>query len=284
MSRLATTFRPLAASSLLAILLASSDTGAADGGWARWQAHDASSAKAIDHSAWETFLSVYVVAGADGINRVRYAAVDQESYRNLGRYVMQMGSVRISRHNRNEQFAYWVNLYNALTVKLVLDHYPVDSIRDIDISPGWFSRGPWGKPLIEVEGQALSLDHIEHRILRPIWRDPRVHYAVNCASLGCPNLLAEPFEADRLDAMLETAAHTYVNHPRGARVEGGELHVSSIYRWYEQDFGGSEAGVIAQLRRHADVDLAARLRFIRSIDGYDYDWRLNEAVKSPPPG
>jgi hypothetical protein len=159
----------------------------------------------------------------------------------------------------------------------VLDHDPVDSIRDIDISPGWFADGPWGKKLITVDGSDLSLDDIEHRILRPIWRDPRVHYAVNCAALGCPNLRPRPFTADRLDRMLTEGARAYVNHPRGARMTDDGLVVSSIYVWFQADFGGDDAGVIAHLKRYAKPGLAADLGAARGIDDHRYDWALNDA-------
>ena len=95
----------------------------------------------------------------------------------------------------------------------MLRFYPVDSIRDI--SSGFFSPGPWKKELLNVEGQSLTLNDIEHRILRPIWQDPRIHYAVNCASLGCPNLPVIAFSEDNTDAMLDRAAQQFINHPRG---------------------------------------------------------------------
>ncbi len=100
--------------------------------------------------------------------------------------VLILAATSADRLRRAEQFPFWINLYNALTVKVVLDHYPVEIIRDIDISPGLFADGPWGKKLVTVEGEALSLDDIEHRILRPIWKDPRLHYVLNCAALGVP--------------------------------------------------------------------------------------------------
>ncbi len=172
-------------------------------------------------------------------------------------------------------------LYNALTVKVVLDHYPVDGIRDIDFSPGLFADGPWDKKLVEIEGEDVSLNDIEHRILRPIWRDPRIHYAVNCASIGCPNLQPTAFTAANTDALLAAAAQAYVNHPRGARVEGGKLIVSSIYVWFQEDFGGNDAGVISHLRRYADPGLRSRLSRIERIGDHFYDWSLNGAPSKP---
>ena len=157
----------------------------------------------------------------------------------------------------------------------MLEHYPVASIRDIDISPGFFADGPWGKKQVTVEGEALSLDDIEHRILRPIWRDPRIHYAVNCASVGCPNLLPHAMTIENAEAFLEAAATAFINHPRGARIEEGKLYVSSIYDWFEADFGGGDAGVIAHLRSYAKGELATALKGLNLIEDDSYDWRLN---------
>jgi hypothetical protein len=184
----------------------------------------------------------------------------------------------VSRLNRNEQKAFWINLYNALTVKVILDHYPVKSIRDIDISPGLFSDGPWGKKLVSVEGEDISLDDIEHRILRPVWKDPRVHYGVNCASHGCPNLQPEAFTAENSDELLDKGAREFVNSPRGARIENGKLTVSSIYVWFKPDFGGTDAGVIDHLKKYAQPGLRTQLEKIDRISDNQYDWTLNEAT------
>ena len=140
------------------------------------------------------FLAQHLRTGEDGIARIGYGAVSDEDRKSLDAYIAALAGHPGSRRalNRAEQQAYWINLYNALTVQVILDHYPVESIRDIDISPGLFADGPWGKKLVTIEGEAVSLDDIEHRILRPIWKDPRIHYAVNCASIGCPNLQAGP--------------------------------------------------------------------------------------------
>jgi hypothetical protein len=162
-------------------------------------------------------------------------------------------------------------------VKVVLDAYPVRSIRDIGISPGLFARGPWGAMLVSVENEPLTLDDIEHRILRPIWRDPRVHYAVNCASLGCPNLTERAFTAATREALLERGARLYANDPRGARVVGDRLIVSSLYAWFAEDFGGEDEAVIGHLMRYAEPARAARLAFFRRIDDFAYDWSLNDA-------
>lgn len=246
--------------------------------WPRWQQHDPSATARIDHAAWGGFLRKYLRAGGDGINRVAYSAIGAADRDALAAYIDTLAATPVSGFARPEQFAFWVNLYNAVTVRTVLAHYPVRSIRDIDISPGLFVIGPWGKKLVAVEGEALSLDDIEHRILRPIWRDPRIHYAVNCAALGCPNLSSEPFAGATAEMLLARAAPEYVNHRRGATVEDGRLVVSSIYDWYQIDFDGSERGVIEHLRRYARPPLAQALVGISAISATRYDWALNDAA------
>jgi len=192
-------------------------------------------------------------------------------------YLDALQQTPVSKLNRNEQRAFWINLYNALTADVVIAHYPVDSIRDIDISPGLFASGPWQKKLAQVEGEKLSLDDIEHRILRPIWQDARVHYAVNCASIGCPNLMTNAFTAENTEAMLQDGAQDFINHRRGARVDdGGALVVSSIYKWFAEDFGGDDSGIITHLQKHADDDLRAKLANVKTIADDDYDWNLNK--------
>ena len=134
--------------------------------------------------------------------------------------------------------------------------------------------------MIEVENALLSLNDIEHRILRPIWRDARIHYAVNCASLGCQNLEPTAYDAETMDSSLTEAARAYINHPRGVSIEGGRLYVSKIYTWFVEDFGGDEKGVLSHLRRYANPDLAKKLEAFTASDAYRYDWALNNTV--PP--
>jgi hypothetical protein len=245
--------------------------------WARWAAHDPNSAASIDHAPWGRFLDRHVRTAPDGVNRLIYGEAGDEGRRTLKAYIADLAALPISEYSRREQFPYWVNLYNALTVDVVLDHYPVATIMDIDISPGWFSNGPWGRKLVEIEGEALSLDDIEHRILRPIWKDPRIHFAVNCASIGCPNLMRDAFTADRMEAMLEAATRDYANHPRGAHVADGKLYLSTIFRWYGDDFG-NEAGVVDFIRRYAELSLAAAIGGIDGFSDGGYDWALNDCA------
>jgi hypothetical protein len=247
--------------------------------WERWAAHEEASEASIAHDPWNRFLASYVSEDAQGINRVAYGRVSETDRRALANYIDRLASTEISDYPQAEQLPYWINLYNALTVKVVLDHYPVASIRDIDISPGLFADGPWGKELVSIEGVAVSLDDIEHRILRPIWQDPRIHYAVNCAAVGCPDLQTEAFTAANTEALFDEGARAYVNDPRGVQLAGGQLIVSSIYAWFEEDFAKA-GGVLAHLQRYAEPGLAAQLDRFNAIDDHRYDWALN-AASSP---
>ncbi len=246
--------------------------------WPRWSAHDQSATAIIDHSAWTDFLQRYLLIDVNGINRLRYDDVSESDRALLGDYLKRLSTAPISRYNRGQQRAYWINFYNALTVQLILEYMPAESIRDIDISPGLFSRGPWDKKLTTVEGEALSLNDIEHRILRPIWKDPRIHYAVNCASIGCPNLMPVAFTAGNTENLLDQGAKAYVNHPRGVAATNGKLVVSSIYHWFREDFGDSNDGVITHLRRFATPQTRAILNEYRRIGDHRYDWSLNRAT------
>jgi hypothetical protein len=173
-----------------------------------------------------------------------------------------------------------VNLYNAVTLSVVLDRYPVSSIRDIKsdslLDPKAY-LGPWRTKRVTVEGRSYSLDDIENEVLRPLFKDPRVHYAINCASYGCPNLRATAWTAATLDADLDLAARELINHPRAiTRLPNNALRVSSIYKWFAADFGGDDAGIVAHLRKYAQGRLATMLAGNPKIAEDNYDWSLND--------
>jgi len=248
--------------------------------WPFWLPHDPASTETVDHSAWDRLLKTHVVASPDGINRFAYNRVTPADRRTLEDYLDRLSMVVPRKLNRDEQRAFWINLYNALTVRVILDHYPVDSIKQINISPGLFSIGPWRRKLMTVDGEPVSLDDIEHRILRPIWKDPRIHYAVNCAALGCPNLQPRAFTAANGEFLLSQAAIEFVNHPRAVRFDGDRLIVSSIYVWFREDFGaGHERDVILHLAGYAAPALAERLFVARYIFDDAYDWALNDFLE-----
>ena len=263
---------------LLALLALSAFTGAAKSApsaelWERWIDHNPAATQTIDHSDWDGLLGRYLSSKNNDVNRFAYKTVSKADHGKLKGYIDSLANTKIGSYNRDEQRAFWINLYNALTIEVILQHYPIQSIRDI--SSGFFTSGPWSKELVTVEGETLTLDDIEHRILRPIWKDPRLHYAVNCASIGCPNLQPQAFTASNTEAMLKNAASEFINHPRAARVtSSGKLQVSSIYEWFGDDFGG-EKGVLAHLRQYAKPGLSSELKDITEIDGDHYDWTLN---------
>ena len=263
-------FVGLMAFSLAALAAPSADL------WKYW--NEAGTKTGIDHSDWDAFLSSYVVVGKDGINRVSYGKVSKADTAKLTAYVRKLARTSIRKYTREEQRAYWINLYNAATVKVVLDAYPVDSIMKISLGGGLFSKGPWKKELLAIEEQKVSLDDIEHRILRPIWKDPRTHYAVNCASLSCPNLQPKAYTPANMEQLLDAGARAYVNHPRAVSFDAkGRLVVSSIYVWFQSDFGGDDAGVIKHLTQYAEPALAKKLAGVEKIGSDAYDWTLNDA-------
>ncbi len=246
-----------------------------------WDASDESNLAQIDHGVWQDILNTYLRSHSSGITRVDYAALKASAgdSAKLTEYLAHLQGLDPRDYSQREQKAYWINLYNALTVQVVVEAYPVDSIRDISnrVLGGLIPLGPWGDVRAQVAGLDLTLDNIEHGILRPIYRDNRIHYAVNCASLGCPNLPATAFTAANTEALLEAGARAYVNHPRGVDfVDDDSMVISSIYDWFAEDFGNSEEGVIEHLTRFADEELAQRLRNFQGAVDYQYDWNLNQ--------
>jgi hypothetical protein len=243
--------------------------------WDRWTAHQPGSTLVPDHQAWSDFLGRYLVTSAlDGINRVDYAGVTAEDRDRLKQYLLRLQEIPVSRLSRVQQLPYWINLYNAFTVHLVLEHYPLDSI--VDIRFGFFDFGPWDEKLLRIEGEEVSLNDIEHRILRPIWKDPRLHYALNCASLGCPNLQPKAFNSENVESLLSSGARGYINDSRGMRFEDEDkLVLSKIYDWYGVDFGDDEKKLLQHLMRYANRSTKTRLKSFDGDIDFEYDWDLN---------
>ena len=234
----------------------------------------------VSHSVWNGLLSQYVKPSPDGINRVDYERLKAAGGSRLKEYIASLEKATPSKLTRDAQKAFWINLYNAKTLEIVLARYPVSSIRDIRLpdASGKLADGPWKSLVLTVEGRKLSLDDIENKMLRPVFDDPRIHYALNCLSLGCPNLLPEAYVADRLDHQLDMAATQFVNHPRGITITPAKVDASSIYEWFEGDFGGFK-GVIAHMSRYAKPELRRMLAGVSKIHAYDYDWRLNDLAR-----
>lgn len=228
---------------------------------------------------WAFILDRYVDQNSNGLTQNGLTQFDYAKLKDtpsdmdgLTAYIDHMAAQKPSAFSRDDAMAYWANLYNALTIQVVAENYPVKSIRKIKSG---YRAGPWKQNLVIVEGNELSLDNIEHDILRPTYETPLVHYMVNCASVGCPNLKSTPWQGATLGADQEAAARAYINSPRGAKISGGRLQVSSIYKWFKADFGGDTTGVLAHLNQYADADLHAALKGRQKINKYTYDWDIN---------
>ncbi len=241
-----------------------------------WDHSDEKNPASIDHQSWQQVLNRYLITNHPaGVNRFRYGDVSDADRKQLKLYLSKLQNIDPRQYKRTEQVAYWINLYNSATVDLILENYPVKSIKKIGNK--LFSFGPWDDEIAQISGQSLSLNDIEHKILRPIWKDPRIHYAVNCASYGCPNLFENAFTGTNTDRLLERGAKDYINHKRGVNLKNGKLVVSSIYHWYAEDFGGSDAQLLVHLKQYASPELASQLDTFGGRIDHDYDWALNDA-------
>ena len=240
-----------------------------------WINSNEASTVIIDHTPWQSLLDRYLINNhPSGINRFDYKAVNDTDKKKLRSYLDSMQLLDPRDYNRAEQKAYWINLYNALTVELILKNYPVASITKLGES--FFSFGPWDDKIANIQGKTLSLNNIEHGILRPLFRDNRIHYAVNCASISCPNLAKEAYTASNTDQLLEQGAKEYINHPRGIAFEKETLKVSSIYHWYKIDFGNKDATLINHFIKYASPELSQKLHQYQGDIEHDYDWALNK--------
>jgi hypothetical protein len=227
------------------------------------------------HADWTEILQAYILPTADGINLFDYAALKDNAgdRARLDAYIERIANQDWENLPREEQFVSWANLYNAVTIRHIIERYPVKSIRS------GYITGPWKDEGVEVAGRGfVSLDEMEHGILRQDWDEPRIHYMVNCASIGCPNLRATAWEATpTLDAELDAAARAFINHPRGVTIRrNGGLKVSRIYKWFIEDFGDSEEGVIEHLLEFAEPELVEGINIERDIERHQYDWDLND--------
>lgn len=241
--------------------------------WAYWDESNNGNPSTIDHTELSFILKTYVVTDhPSGINRFRYGSVNKDHKKRLEGYIAQLEKIDPRRYSRDEQKVYWMNLYNALTINMVIDNYPVASIRDIS---GGHAKGPWDKKLAKVAGEELSLNDIEHRILRPIWKDFKIHFGLVCASLGCPNVQPTAFTTANHKTLLKQAGQEFVNHNRGLRLEKNKLRVSSLFDWYEKDFAPDQKTLLKIFAHYADDRKALYLLGFSGDISYNYDWRIN---------
>lgn len=243
--------------------------------WSLWDKSNEQSAQQINHDLWANILQQYLrIDHPSAVNRFDYQAFVQADDERLDDYLQQLQAIDPRQYNRNEQFAYWVNLYNALTIKVIIEEYPVASI--VKTGERLFSFGPWDDEVATVAGEELTLNDIEHRILRPIWNDLRIHFAVNCASIGCPQLLTEPFLAETLDQQLDQAARDFMTHARAVEFKNDQLVLSKIFEWYQVDFGDSEQQMLNTISNFLPAAKAERVKNFQGKIRYQYNWDLNE--------
>lgn len=233
-------------------------------------------------SAWGDLTTKYVVDE----RWIDYAAwhADAGDIAALAHVVDAFEAIDPSALDDDDRLAYWINVYNAVTVELILEHYPVESIKDID--GAGLLGSPWKLERVTIAGRALTLDQIEHEIIRVEFDEPRIHFAVNCASVGCPPLASEPYVGARLDEQLEEVTRRAMNDRTWVDLSGcagsygdGVIRLTKLFDWFRDDFGG-DAAVREFIARYRPQD-AFRLRNTNcALEYVDYDWDLN----APPAG
>jgi len=226
------------------------------------------------HAAFTNILQKYVSApDGQGLTHFNYGGLkaNPADKAALDSFIKSLEAVNPSSLSTNAAIAYYANLYNAVTVQVVTENYPIKSIKTL----GPLGSGPWKKKLFTINGTPASLNNVEHDIMRKQFPSPYVHYMVNCASVGCPNLLDNAWEAGTLDANRRRAAAAYINSPRGVQITPRGLKISSIFKWFKEDFGG-KSGTLKHIRQYARPELAQAIDNGAKIVDYGYDWSLNE--------
>jgi hypothetical protein len=241
------------------------------------------------HAAWDVLLKRHVVVARDGnSSRVDYAGL-RGGQGALQAYLDGLSAVTQAEYlgwSREQRLAFLINAYNAFTVRLILTRYPdLKSIKDL----GGILSSPWKKQFFTLLGKPLGLDDVEHGLIRApgAFDEPRIHFAVNCASVGCPMLRAEAYVAERLNVQLDDAARRFLSDRSRNRFDAasGALEISKVFDWYGTDFAAMKGAksVAGFLARYADVladapDARERVREGRAPLRYlDYDWTLNDA-------
>jgi len=222
--------------------------------------------KVIAHDFWEELL-VGLVTPEGAVNYEGFIA---------DKAVLQEYLDLLSTHppaknwTEAEQIAYWINAYNAFTVKLIIDNYPLNSIKDIaDGLP--MINSPWDIKFFKIGGVDFDLNTIEHSILRKHFDEPRIHFAINCASVSCPKLRNEAFTSEKLEQQLSAQANYFVNSPIKNRITEKEIALSPIFNWFESDFT-KKGNLLSFIQAYTEVELSAKIPLVY----LDYDWNLNE--------
>lgn len=247
-----------------------------------WFVAMATAVQAVDTPGYTQLLEAHVKPGSIGgirLNVVDYRGIQSDP--NYAKALQAFAAVTPEQlQSKNERLAFWINAYNLLAIKAVLDQYPVKSIKD----GGSLLQSIWKKKVGTVAGKAYALDEIENGILRKDFTEPRIHFAIVCASLSCPDLRAEPYTGERMDAQLDEAARTFLANPAKGLVPGPDgktAKVSSIFKWFGDDFG-VVGGVSRFILTKAEPALATRIAGLTEagLSYLEYDWSLNDSARS----
>ena len=224
------------------------------------------SGSTVDHGIYATLLEKYVKQG-----QVDYRGFKTDEAK-LDQYLKVLEKTDSDKLSPNDQFAFYINAYNAWTIKLILSGYPgVKSIKAL----GSILKSPWKKKICRIDGDVITLDDIEHGILRPRFKDPRVHFAINCAALSCPPLISEPYQGSTLDRQLDNSAQNFISNPQRNYLKGNTLYVSKIFKWFARDFNNDSIGFfLKNAKKELKKELETQRGRIR-IKYLRYDWSLN---------
>ncbi|MBI2193368.1 MAG: DUF547 domain-containing protein [Planctomycetes bacterium] len=231
------------------------------------------------HRAWGQVLRAHVQDGLADYAGLKAARDGLDAYLDL---LASVSEARFARWRSEEQQAFLINLYNAATVHLIIDHYPVGSIKEI----GSLLKGPWSQPVVRLFSEKVTLDHVEHERLRKTYDEPRIHFALVCAAKGCPPLRSEPYVPDRLDEQLEDQGRKFLGTPGRNFVDGKNrtLHLSPIFKWYATDFEKKAGSVMAYVRPFFSKEVSEKLgRGDFDIAYTNYDWSLNDSKSADSP-
>lgn len=226
----------------------------------------------ISHEVWDSLLKKYVTKeGFVDYEGIQNEKATFDSYLRL----LEANPPNKETWSDEEQMAYWINAYNAYTVDLILKYYPVESIKDIGSSiqvP--FVNTPWDVKFIKIAGEEYDLNNLEHGILRKDFEEPRIHFAVNCASFSCPELRAEAYTGEKLDQQLDEQARIFVNDTRKNHITVDKAELSKIFSWYSGDFN-NDMSVEEFVNQYTDVKITEST----DVDYMDYNWELNDLLK-----
>lgn len=212
----------------------------------------------VDHSKWDKLLQKYVADNGD----VNYKDFKTETEL-LNAYIDYLATkIPSDDWSKQEKLAYFINVYNANTIKLILDHYPIKSIKDIN--------NPWTNKSIRIGEEIFSLSEIENKILRKM-NEPRIHFAINCASVSCPKLLNVAFTSENVDKLLDKATRGFISNPEKNKIKEHNVQLSKIFQWYKSDFT-TNGNLVDYIKQYSDMNIQQDAK----ITYLEYDWNLNE--------